>query len=62
MNHVCVSKEDAEILPEYEKFDVIDYTTFFSWMVIFGDKAEIISPESIRADYRAYLMDICSKY
>lgn len=116
MDQVCVSKEDVEVLPAYENFDVIDYTnkmfgmfggnlervkikfshemvnpvidkfgkditiydkdnchfcvsldlaitnTFFSWMVIFGDKAEIMSPEFVREDYKAYLMGICSKY
>lgn len=116
MDQVCVSKEDIEVLPAYENFDVIDYTnkmfgmfggnlervkikfshemvnlvidkfgkditiydkdnchfcvsldlaitnTFFSWRVIFGDKAEIMSPEFVREDYKAYLMEICSKY
>lgn len=116
MDQVCVSKEDIEVLPAYENFDVIDYTnkmfgmfggnlervkikfshemvnlvidkfgkditiydkdechfcvsldlaitnTFFSWMVIFGDKAEIMSPEFVREDYKAYLMEICTKY
>ena len=42
--------------------DLAITNTFFSWMVIFGDKAEIISPESVRVDYKAYLMEICSKY
>ena len=42
--------------------DLAITNTFFSWMVIFGDKAEIISPEFVRDEYKSYLMNICSKY
>jgi len=116
MDQVCVSEEDAQVLPAYENFDVIDYTnkifgmfggnlervkikfaheminlvidkfgkditiydkdehhfcvsldlaitnTFFSWVVIFGEKAEIMSPEFVRDDFKAYLIEIWSKY
>ena len=116
MDQVVISKEDAQLLPEYEDFDVIEYTqkifgmfggdlervkikfkheminlvidkfgkdimifdkdemhfcvsldlaitnTFFSWLVIFGNKAEIISPESVRERYKNYIHDICKLY
>lgn len=116
MSDVHVSEENAERLPAYENFDVIEYinkifgmfggktesiklkfandminmvidkfgkdiviynksethfcislelavtNTFFSWMVIFGDKAEILSPQSVRTAYKEYLSDICAKY
>ena len=46
----------------YVSLDLAITNTFFSWMVIFGDKAEIISPEFVRNEYKAYLMNICSQY
>lgn len=38
--------------------DLAITNTFFSWMVIFGNNAEIMSPEFVREDYKKYLMEI----
>ncbi|MCD4712881.1 MAG: WYL domain-containing protein [Clostridiales bacterium] len=36
--------------------------TFFSWIVIFGTHAEILSPAHVREEFNNYLEAICGKY
>ena len=35
---------------------------FFGWLFQFGDKAEIISPQSVRAEFKRYALDTLKQY
>lgn len=35
---------------------------FFGWLFQFGDKAEIVSPESVRQEFKRYTLDVLKQY
>lgn len=51
--------QDGYILMSYEWWDL---TSFYSWILSFGDKAEIIEPVEYRNEFKMLIKDIYDKY
>lgn len=49
-SHFCIS------------VDLAVTNMFFSWLIVFGVKAEIVSPPAVREQYKTYLQEVWSKY
>lgn len=52
-------REDGKLL---FSFGFYDREMLFSWVMSFGDKAELLEPEAMREEFRIFIENICRRY